>query len=364
MNYPWRYPHGYDLPPGWDGTHEFWQDFRFEFDADELRHLRHEAFMDVIPGGAEFGPSGHDIAAPSMAVPREQQTAPVALYVRTRPERYLFDFTEPVTVELKLKNQTNAPAIVPDMLNPELGMLKLFIRDPRGQVRPFRPLFRLCGEARKIELPPGGKLYESVFVAYGTDGFYFEEPGEYQIWAVYGAGGLRLGSNILRLRVAFPKGHEDEEMALRAFGQDQGHVLYMRGAEHLRGGSDQLREVTERFPGTKLARYIHYCFGTSQAREFKDVPQDRIRQPEPKAAIQELEKARSFSPRWDRHSSLDNITHGRAADLLSDLYRKTDQPEQARSVLTQTARYFTRMKVKPEVIEDMRVRARSIGEEY
>jgi hypothetical protein len=364
MNYPWRYPHGYDLPSGWDGTHHFWQDFRFEFDAEELRHLRHQALMDVIPGGAAFGSSGYDIAAPLAAAPQQQQAAPVALYLRTRPERYLFDFAEPVSVELKLKNQSDAPVIVPDMLNPELGMLDLFIRDPKGQVRPFRPLFRLCGEARSVELSPGGKLYESIFIAFGADGFYFSEPGEYQMWGVYGASGQRIRSNVLRVRVAFPQGQEDEELALWAFGRDQGHVLYMRGAEHLRGGNDQLREVTERFPGTKLARYIHYCFGYNQAREFKDVVQGRIRQPEPEVAIQELEKARAFSLRWDRYSSLDNITHGRAVDLLSDLYRKTDQPKQAQSVLTQTARYFTRMKVKPEVIEDMRARARALGGEY
>ena len=364
MNYPWRYPHGYNLPSGWDGTRDFWQDFRYEFDAEELHHLRHQALMDVIPGGTGFGSAGHDIAAPPAADPRQQQAEPIALYVRTRPERYLFDFAEPVTVELKLKNQTGTPVVVPDMLNPEFGMLELFIRDPRGQVRPFRPLFRLCGEVRRTELPPGGKLYESIFIAYGAGGFYFAEPGEYQMWAVYGASGLRIRSNVLRVRMAFPQGQDDEEMALWTFGRDQGHVLSMRGAEHLRGGNDQLREVTDRFPETRLSRYIHYCFGYNQAREFKDVVQGKIRQPQPEEAIQELEKARAFSPRWDRHSSLDNITHGRAVDLLSDLYRKTNQPKQARSVLTQTARYFTRMKVKPEVIEDMRARARSIGEEY
>ena len=184
------------------------------------------------------------------------------------------------------------------------------------------------------------------------------------MWAVYGASGLRIRSNVLRMRMAFPQGQEDEEMALWAFGRDQGHVLYMRGAEHLRDGNDQLREVTERFPKTNLSRYIHYCFGYSQAREFKDVVQGRTRQPEPEKAIQELERARAFSPRWDGHSSLDNITHGRTVDLLSGLYRQTNQPKQAKSVLTQTARYFTRMQVKPEVIEDMRARARSIGEEY
>jgi hypothetical protein len=47
---------------------------------------------------------------------------------------------------------------------------------------------------------------------------------------------------------------------------------------------------------------------------------------------------------------------------LSDLYRQTNQPKQAKTVLSQTARYFTRMNVKPAVIDEMRARAMSIDE--
>jgi transposase InsO family protein len=165
---------------------------------------------------------------------------------------------------------------------------------------------------------------------------------------------------VLRLRVAFPQNQKDEEMALWTFGRDQGHILYMRGAEHLRIGNDQLREVTERFPGTNLARYIHYCFGLNQARSFKDAVQGKVREPRPEAAIRELERARAFLSPGERHSSLDNITHGQTVDLLSDLYYRTEQPKEAKSVLSQTARYFTRMNVKPAVIEEIRSRAAAI----
>lgn len=361
MNYPWRYPYGYDLPPGWDGTLAYWQNCSFDFDAEELCHLRHHPLLEVIPGGASFGAMGHDGAAPMALSPRMQESAPLALYVRTRPERYLFEFAEPVTIELKLKNQTDAPVLVPNMLSPELGLLELFIGDPKGQIRTYRPLFRLCGEARTMELSPGEKLYESVFIAYGAAGFYFEEPGEYKIWAVYGAGGLRLRSNMLRVRVAFPQSRDDEKIALWTFGREQGHVLYMRGAQHLQAGNDQLREVAERFPGTNLARYVHFCFGNSRAREFKDVVAGQVRPPQQRAAAQELEAARTFDLRRESHSALDNITHGRAVELLSDLYLQMDQPEEAKSVLTQTVRYFRRMNVKAKVIDGLRGQARVIG---
>jgi hypothetical protein len=360
MNYPWRYPYGYNLPPDWDGSRDFWRGFRFEFDAEELRHLRHHALMEVIPGGAAYGILGHDAPSPLVTAAYSEDHAPLTLQVRTRPERYLFHFAEPVTVEIKLKNHSKAAVTVPDMLSPEFGLLELLIRDPKGQVGAYRPLFRLDGEARMVELPPGGKLYESVFLAYGGDGFYFMEPGEYQIWAVYGAGGLRLQSNALRIRVAYPRTTEDEEMALWAFGRDQGHVLYMRGGDHLQAGQDQLDEVTERFPDTNLSRYIQYCLGLGQARTFKDVVRGVAREPQIEDAIERLERARAFSPRWEGHSSLDNIRHGRAANILSDLYARSGRPERAKSVLTQTAQYFTQMRVKPEVIQDFRVRAAAL----
>jgi len=362
MNYPWRYPYGYNLPAGWNGTQQFWQQCRFEFDAEELRHLRHHALMEVIPGGAAFGALGHDAPVPTAISPQQLESAPLALYLRTRPERYLFHFAEPVTVEIKLKNQSPAHTSVPDMLNPEFGLLELFIRDPRGQVRPYRPLFKLCGEARTVELAAGDKLYESVFLAFGAGGFYFEEPGEYQLWAVYGAGGLRLRSNALRIRVAFPQSPEDEEMALRTFGREQGHVLYMRGAEHLQDGNDQLREVTERFPTTHLSRYIHYCFGNSKAREFKNAITGEVRPPELKAAAKELETASTFL-RATQQSALDNITHGRAVDLLYGVYRQMDRPQEAVSALAKTERYFRRMEVKPSVIQDIQFKIKALESE-
>ena len=357
MNYPWRYPYGYRLPPGWDGSNDYWQKCRFEFDPAELRHLRHHALMEVIPGGAGFGALGHDV--PRATTDDQLLSAPLALYVRTRPERQLFAFAEPVTVELKLKNQGPLPARVPDLLNPEFNVTTVFIRDPRGQVRPYRPLFRLCGESRSRELPPDQSIYESVFLTYGAGGFYFQEPGDYQVWAVYEAGGLRLRSNALRIRVAFPQKESDEQMALLAFEKEQGQVLYMRGAPHLEVATNQLREIVDRFPSTNLARYVQLCLGNSQAKPFKDIVAGEVVQPNLKEAAKDLEGATSM-PAKAKQSPLDNITYGKAVDLLADIYMKMDQDKQAKDVLTETANYFERMEVKKQVIEDMRAEASAI----
>ncbi len=355
MNYPWRYPYGYDLPPGWQGTQQYWRDCRYEFDLDELRHLRHEALLDVIPGGTAFGASSHSEVAAAPAPMDQVKSAPVGLYMRTRPERSLYQFAEPITVEIKLENQTEAAMIVPHMLKPEFGLMEIWIRNPRGQVQPYAPLFKLCSEARHQELPPGEKLFESVFLGYGAQGFYFQEPGEYQIWAIYTAGGLRLRSNVLRIRVAYPQSREEEQMAVYTFGDEQGHLLYMRGGDHLRRGTDELLEVTDRFPTTHLAHYIHYCLGSSQAREFKDTVSGRVRSPQIDRAIRQLTQATTLL-RETQQSALDNITHGRVVDLLYECYQKIDALEEAEALLTRTVGYFQRMQVKKSVIADYQMR--------
>lgn len=355
MNYPWRYPYGYDLPPGWQGTQQYWRDCRYEFDLDELRHLRHEAMLDVIPGGAAFGASSHSEVAAAPAPMDQIEKAPVGLYVRTRPERTFFQLAEPITVEIKLENQTEAPMIVPHMLKPEFGLMEILIRNPQGQVQPYAPLFKLCGEARYQELSPGEKLFESVFLGYGARGFHFKEPGEYQIWAIYTAGALRLRSNVLRIRVAYPQSRDEEQMALFTFGDEQGHVLYMRGGDHLRRGTDELQEITERYPTTRLAHYVHYCLGSSQVREFKDAVNGRVRPPQIEKAIQQLTKASTLL-RDTQQSALDNITHGRVVDLLYECYQKIDALQEAEALLTQTVSYFQRMQVKKSVIADYQMR--------
>lgn len=151
-------------------------------------------------------------------------------------------------------------------------------------------------------------------------------------------------------------------MALWTFGREQGHVLYMRGAEHLQDGNDQLREVTERFPTTHLSRYIHYCFGNSKAREFKNAITGEVRPPELQAAAKELETASTFL-RATQLSALDNITHGRAVDLLYDVYRQMDRPQEAASALSKTERYFRRMEVKPSVIQDIQYKIKTLESE-
>ena len=72
-----------------------------------------------------------------------------------------------------------------------------------------------CTAEETIFLDAGRpSIYESAFIGYGKDGFYFDQPGFYQLRAIYYAldGSLVL-SNTLNLRVRNPLNTTDEEVA-------------------------------------------------------------------------------------------------------------------------------------------------------
>src|SRR5262249_26976757 len=81
-----------------------------------------------------------------------------------------------------------------DALDPVHGRTMYLIRRPNGSVVRYRPMHRRCSErhGRDVVLHPpragpryDSNLYESIQLSYGAEGFYFMEPGHYQIQAIY-----------------------------------------------------------------------------------------------------------------------------------------------------------------------------------
>ncbi len=87
MNYPQLVPN-------------FWDDFRFEFDTEELLPMRHGDSAAVIMGGDAWSSGGHFDKEHSGFV-RMEGDFPMELLV---PSKGYFEFIEPVYVEVRLRN--------------------------------------------------------------------------------------------------------------------------------------------------------------------------------------------------------------------------------------------------------------------
>ncbi|MFI6631604.1 hypothetical protein ACIBI7_22280 [Nonomuraea fuscirosea] len=258
MNYDWRYL---------GGGHEadYWRNFAFTFDADELAFLRHGPLTSLIPGGEPFhsvrywadGAGGHSPYAPEIPFDgyRLALTAPEAGPV--------FAFGQPVFLKVTLENRTAKELQVERwVLDPKAGPLELLVRRrgaPQDETAAFTPIAQRCMAAMDAEatltLPPGASLSNNVNLTFGSAGFTFAEPGEYDITPVLAIPGRDpagepvqwlVSGEPLRIRVAPPQGLAEERDAEVLRTADVGAWFALGGSDALGSAKQALAEVRER----------------------------------------------------------------------------------------------------------------------
>jgi hypothetical protein len=241
MNYPHYYP---------DGGIEFWKKFRFQFDEKELIHLRHGNRLAVIMGGEALS-SGSNFADTSETFPQVEGQLPIELLLKSKG---YFEFMEPVKIEFRLRNLLlNVPIDMDLRLAPEDGNVTIHIRRPDGRMIEYKPIISNFANRNIQTLQPQNMSIEGedrysqeVFLSYGKSGFYFDEPGEYLLCAVYhGAADIFLSSNIHRIRIGRPFSKEEDRIAQDFFSYETGMSLYLNGSRSsfLSNGMDLLESV-------------------------------------------------------------------------------------------------------------------------
>jgi hypothetical protein len=265
MNYPWRFPGG----PG-----AFWSGFPFQFDSQELIHIRHGFNNAVIMGGNPFT-VGSALEAPEGWGDPVEDASGLRLELKAPKS---FSYGDPVAVDLELSGTDTRGRRVPSRLRPRNGAVEIAIRQPSGRTMVYRPLLHQCWKDEttilNADTPP---IMESAFIHYGQDGFYFDLPGTYRLRArTVAADGSMILSNVLDVRVRPPLGKEDEDAAELLFGDEQGTLMYLVGSdfEGLSAGNDALTELRTRHAKHPLAQVARVVQGTNAAREFKTVEAD------------------------------------------------------------------------------------------
>lgn len=237
MNYP------QDFPTGYEG---YWNSFSWQFDPDELALLRHGTLDRIIMGGALFaGSLVEDVACRHDAAGRKVQGLRLTLGVSPDAHGLLFDFGEPVAVEVKLTNESDAVLEVQDTLAPAHRQTDFLVECPGGRCFRHIPIVTRCGDSRPKTLPPfSGKkpessLYEVVHLSYDAHGFRMIEPGRYRIQAVHYSAFGPIYSNVLNVRIRVP--NKTVEAAISPLLEDEvGFYLGLWGAQPYARVADDL----------------------------------------------------------------------------------------------------------------------------
>jgi hypothetical protein len=266
MNYDWRYR---------GGGHEqdFWNNFSFSFDPDELEFLRHAPRDVLMPGRAAFHSVSYWRDYKSFA-----QTAPVVPWpglrlTLTPPEAGpVFAFGAPVFLQVNLHNDTAAPVVFPsNLLDPKAGWLEILIRRSVGidsgagpsslaDAVPFVPIVVACelerpDAAAAAAVGVGTAMANNLNLTFGSGGFSFAEPGTYDVIPLVGfttrAGDLPVAEIViqgqpLRIRIGYPRDAGEEADALVLTRPDVGTWFALGGTDSLGSAREALARVRER----------------------------------------------------------------------------------------------------------------------
>lgn len=360
MNYDWRYDNR-------NGADSFWKNFRFEFDAEELIHLRHGDRSEVIPGGDPWATGMHS-EVPSGAMADLVGDAPVEMLIRSKD---YFQFMEPVIFELRLRNIVDLPLELETQLHPEYGGVLIYIRRPNGRIQEYAPvLCKLATPELKILKPAeesikGEDRYsQNVLLSYGTNGFYFDEPGEYLVRAFYqGPGDILIPSNVHRVRVGRPYSREEEKLAQDYFSYEGGMALYLNGSSspYLEKGMDTLQTIAEKYEETPAGAQLSVVLAENLARPFFRIEEGKLKEAraaDPKEALALTSRALEQQERDD--STFVNIDYHRLRRTRADLMVSMDEQAEAKEELSTLVKYLKKRGVNKPVLDEINAYAKDL----
>lgn len=361
MNYDWRYD-------ARNGDDSYWADFRFRFDDEEMIHMRHGDRASVIMGGDPWGSGGH-MEGPPSAMSQIDGEAPIELLLRSKE---YFEFMEPVAIEIRLRNLLeDIPLSLDTRLNPEYGGVIVYIRRPDGRVVEYAPISCKLGLPHIQTLKPlkgsiegEDRFSEDVFLSYGTFGFYFDEPGEYLVRAVYqGLGDLLIHSNVHRVRIGNPLSKEEDKIAQDFFSYEVGMNLYLNGSRSpfLAKGRDLLESIADRYKDTLLGAKVAITLAASEARPFFRIEKRKLKKThdaDPKKALALTHPALSLYKR-EKVKSL-NLAYHQVVQNRAKHLKAVGKKEDAKKEVAALYKDLANRGVNAPVLKDIKAFEKSL----
>jgi hypothetical protein len=224
----------------------------YEFHNSELKWLRHAPPHLIEMGDARFYAGANEFG-------RETElSASWSLGIGLPRARGVFEFLEPIVVDVTLTNVTRHPQIIDASVLEDADNLVLLVGCGCGvhqKVRRLRPFVRHCYFPRPRVVAPGDSLRTTCFVSADLDGWHLTEPGSYTLQATFATDSAIAVSPLTRLRIASPREVDEELIAQDLFTTDVGRAFAFGASYAIERPIETLREVLERLPQRAVARH-------------------------------------------------------------------------------------------------------------
>ena len=282
-----------------------------------------------------------------------------------------FDTLEPVVVELKLTNTSDAPVLVDPAFARTGEGLTLVVQKHGRAAEAYHPPAALCALHPPVALLPGESVYDTVFVAAGSRRWLIDEPGRYDVVAALTVGDRTAVSDPLTVRVRPPAGYEQAHLAQDYYTPEVGRVLAMDGSRYLNGAVTTLREVADRFPDSPASVHARVAVALPLTRPYKELvfadtggagraTRVEVHPPEPAAALA-LAALLGGPAAAVVAATLTHIDYREYTEQVADALTAQHHGPEARAVLTSAAETLEARAVVPAVVADLRAEAAAVA---
>ncbi|HUP60088.1 MAG TPA: hypothetical protein VNA69_06675 [Thermoanaerobaculia bacterium] len=232
-----------------------------------LRHCSTEA--GVFPGGYPYGTLGGLVPVGDYSVQnRAGDPRPFGLELVVNMDQREFFHFEPVQLDvcLRVMRGVDREFLVPDCMDPGYDAFDVWIEDPHGERRRYRPPNRYCFPRRERLVTPRESIQRDISIFGQGGGYTFRDAGVHTIWAKLSLGGQPLESNRIEVNVlprilAISKMAAFSETLLNPIHAD---LLFYRARQLASNETvGSLEEFIARFHDCAASAHVHYALGRS-----------------------------------------------------------------------------------------------------
>ena len=247
-----NYPHKVD---GSDGNEGFFRNFFYRFSDQDLQFIRHAPENFIEMGDSDFF-TNHGFEPATATHP-----GPWTLTARLNRERPVFEFLEPVYLELTLTNTGNTPALIEEGFLEDSHHLAIYIEDHTGRIQTFRPFTRSCYIPIPHCMQPGASITSTRFISAGPRGWGIAEPGSYKIHAHLVAHNFALAATPATFRVAHPQSFEEELLAQDLLTPDVGRAIAFGGTRSMTAALAALEQASSHLSKRAIGLHASLALG-------------------------------------------------------------------------------------------------------
>ncbi len=241
------------------------EDEDFRFTATHSNFLTHvETAPEVFPGGNDFGVRGllgQNSNEEAVHLRADQSNRALRLEIEASQDD--FAFFEPVELDIRLVTYAQR-ARLESNIDPGHSDFVIWIEQPDGTRRRYRPLRRYCGGEKKIEVRPDSPFTRDLSVFIESGGYTFRNPGSHKVFATLMLPNnqvLRSNSITLNVRNHYGKtafgAHLQQVMTRRQVAG----LLYHRSGRFHHSVVEATNELARRSRDGMIKANLYYALG-------------------------------------------------------------------------------------------------------